>query len=202
LWVNNKVTELQISEDAMKRITTIIMALTLAFTAVQAGQIDANRVETSKKTYGVGFGIPYGVLGSNVDFTVARNLSLSMGFGTTILAGMGYSFGAKYFLAGEASSFRPKVSAFYGTNAIVTEESMYGITTEGQKYSGLTFGLGAQWMWGQSKKNGIDFDIMYIASSGAFSKDDVDWDGYGSYDSSEGSDPGRIKISIGYRRGF
>jgi len=186
----------------MKRVVTIMMALTLAFTAVQAGQIDANKVESSKKTYGIGFGIPYGVLGSNVDFNIAPNFNLTMGFGTTILAGMGYSFGAKYFLVGESGSFRPKISAFYGTNAIVTDDSPYGITTEGEQYSGLTFGFGAQWMWGKSKKNGIDFDIMYIASSGAFSKDDVDWNGYGSYDSAGDSDPGRIKISIGYRRGF
>jgi hypothetical protein len=50
-------------------------------------------------------------------------------------------------------------------------------------------------MWGTSRKNGLDFDIIYIATT-SFDIDELRDDGIVV------EDPGKIKFSIGYRRTF
>jgi hypothetical protein len=153
--------------------------------------------ELKKNSVGLGFGIPYGILGGNLDINVAPNLDLSAGIGAAASAGVGYSFGLKYFFTPIERTFRPRISAYYGTNTAVeaTTITFYSSSTEKKTYSGLNLGLGAQFMWGETKSNGLDFDIIYIATTGL---DLEEWRDRGF----TVEEPGKVKFSIGYRHGF
>lgn len=148
-------------------------------------------IKESKVGVGIGFGIPYGILGVNVDFVVAPNLNLTAGLGTSTVD-LGYSFGAKYFFSDVSHSFRPRILALYGTNAVLWDASGWD---NDKSYTGLSLGAGAQWMWGESKSNGLDFDIIFIATTGL---DVNDLKNQGIIV----DEPGKIKFSIGYRHMF
>lgn len=149
---------------------------------------------------GVGLGIPYGILGVNGEFTIGANVTLTGGVGTTILAVTGYNFGIKYYLKEIGNTWRPRISAYYGTNGILAVKVLYWSTREDieEVHNGLTLGIGQQWMWGDTKSHGLDLDFMYIISSGIYDRID-------ELKSDMGLDiekPGRFKLSIGYRYGF
>jgi hypothetical protein len=181
----------------MKRTMATVMMVLLMATALQAGETQDSPLVNKQHSVGLGFGIPYGVLGTNADFGLHPNLSFSVGMGTTVLAGLGYNFGMKFFLNPPTESFRPRLSAYYGVNSMIVTETWghYVGASNGQSFTGLTLGLGSQWMWGRSRSNGLDFDIMYIATTGA-DFNEMERDGLIA------SQPSRIKISIGYRRAF
>jgi hypothetical protein len=137
---------------------------------------------------------------------------------------MAYNFGAKFFLASQEHSFRPKISAYYGINSVLEmpatrpsysyDEYNYKSGTSSKvnasarwrsssldgnykSYEGVTLGFGAEVMFGQSKANGLDFDIMYIATEGyADDMKALEDAGYAM------TSTGRIKIAIGYRHAF
>jgi hypothetical protein len=185
----------------MKRFVTIAILILIVASFIHADDAEARRSRSRRfgntsavSSYGLGLGIPYGVLGCNVDREIAPNLHLTGGIGTTILAGVGYNAGLKYYLVPPGQSFRPRVSAYYGINSMVYVEGPWGYE-ESESYTGLTLGVGAQWMWGKTQSNGIDFDIMYIATS---SWDLDELERYGI----EVEEPGNIKISIGWRHAY
>jgi hypothetical protein len=142
----------------------------------------------NQNTIGVGLGIPYGILGFNVDVNIAPNVNFTGGIGTAVV-GVGYNLGFKYFFADASKSLRPRVLAVYGTNSIlqVTNASSFD-----KAYTGLSLGGGVQYMWGESQTSGVDFDIIYIATSGL---DVNDLKNQGIIV----EEPSKIKISIGYR---
>jgi hypothetical protein len=137
-------------------------------------------------SWGVGFGLPYGVLGINVDGRLVENLHLSLGIGWTILSGGAGNFGLKYFLLPVENNFRPRLSLYYGINTIANENP----------YMGFSFGVGSQWMWGQTKSDGLDFDIIFILSSS------FDTSGYTSKRFQFIKYGSPFKIAVGYRHGI
>ncbi|MCX6827686.1 MAG: hypothetical protein NT002_00140 [candidate division Zixibacteria bacterium] len=177
----------------MKKLTTIVTAvLLLAFIGTTHAQSpNPLKADSRTVTMGVGFGVPYGVLGTNTDISFSDNFSSSMGLGTTILSGMAYNFGMRFFLAQPASTFRPRISAFYGVNSIIESGSF--LIDEYESFEGITLGFGAEMMFGSSKANGLDFDIMYIATTG-YDADELRSRGY--------EVSGGAKISLGYRHAF
>lgn len=172
----------------------IILVLTfLLFASVSLAQDETSETpEFDKNSWGLGFGIPYGVLGANIDVNVVDNLNLSFGLGTTVIAGVGYNFGFKYFFTSVENTMRPRILAFYGVNAV----SSIGDDTE--TYTGLSIGAGLQWMWGESKSSGMDVDIIYVATTG-YDVDELE-DRYGGMYEIE--EIGKVKLSIGYRHSF
>lgn len=147
----------------------------------QSQELITTKPDTAKHSIGIGLGIPYGILGLNLDINLVNNLNLSAGLGSTIRAGAGYSIGFKFFLTPIDNIFRPRVSAYYGINTIVVFEGNEDLN---KAYRGLSLGLGAQLLW-QKTKNGFDFDVYYIATSEA----DV-------------SGLRRVAICLGFRRAF
>ena len=129
---------------------------------------------------GVGFGVPYGILGFNLELNVLPYLSVTGGLGSTIFAGTGYNVGIKAYLRKPGPVWRPRASAYYGINGILVEDDF----EYGEKFSGITLGIGQLWLWQQ---HGLDFDLMYLVTSELFDYDDS---------------VGKIKISIGYRYAF
>jgi hypothetical protein len=179
----------------------IVTLLTMLSVSILWPQVDsAASPDIKQNSIGLGLGIPYGVLGVNADINIVPNVNISLGIGTTILAGVGYNIGLKYFFSPVENPLRPRISAYYGTNEVSELTRMYTYgnvfyaspTTEKKSYTGINLGIGVQWMWGITKSNGIDFDIIYLATSG-LDIDELRSEGYNI------EDPGKIKVSVGYR---
>lgn len=131
---------------------------------------------------GAGFGIPYGALGVNLEINVIPYLSLSGGFGTTVYAGVGWSAGARGYFIKPGHLWRPRISAFYGTNKIYSEGRG---NPNNKSYPGFTAGIGQIVLF---KRHGFDLDLMYIINS--------------QIDNEHNEDYSKIKISVGYRFAF
>lgn len=101
-------------------------------------------------SFGAGFGIPYGLYGINMNYKINDT------FDFTAAAGYGLGTGLRYHPIDSIKRFR--ITAFYGTNATLTNSA----TDEKDKFSGLNFGIG----YG-SLSDGWDIDLIYIASSDA-----------------------------------
>lgn len=141
--------------------------------------------DTKEHSFGLGLGIPYGVIGINLDQKLFYNLYASVGTGRALSIGPSYSLGMKCFFNSVEYSFRPRFSAYFGTNGYDEDKD--------ESYTGFSLGLGFQYMYGKSKSNGFDIDIIYIAKSGLdfnFLRGEV----FGV----EHKD-GNLSISIGYR---
>lgn len=153
-----------------------------------SSKIDRNTILNIEKipygklgTFGVGFGIPYGTLGINVEFNLVPYLSVTGGLGTTIFSGLGYSIGLKGYFRKPGKVWRPRASIYYGINGLYAEDINH---PDNKKYTGITAGLGQLFLW---KKHGFDLDLIYLITSKL-------WE--------EHSGGGRIKLSIGYRYAF
>jgi len=173
-----------------------LMMILLSSSVLWAQEESVSSPEMKKNSFGLGLGIPYGVEGLNLDVNVASNLNLSGGLGTTRFAGIGYNFGLKYFFTPIDRTFRPRVSVYYGVSSVLSKQ-YFGIDKEdeGDSYTGLSLGIGAQWMWGETKSKGFDFDIIYLATS-SFDIDKLHDEGF------DVEEPGKVQISIGFRRSF
>lgn len=139
---------------------------------------------------GLGYGIPYGGLGLNADYLFLDNVALTVGFGAFEYSA-GYSIGAKVFFRSPERALRPQLLMVYGVNGIITKDAVVEVTSN-LAYTGVTAGLGAQYMLGKSKKHGFDADLIYVLSSGVFKACD-------DYNLPR---PGRLAFSFGYRYAF
>ena len=181
---------------------SIIITTNDGFTVtVDAG--DIYKIEEMKYastgSAGVGIGVPYGVIGMGADYHLLNGVHLSVGFGTTVFAGSAFEIGGKYFFREAGHTWRPRVMAFYGVNSMILIEDSWSGDTEGEKYSGLTLGVGQQWTFGDDKRHALDLDLMYLLTRGDFDDDMEAWEDAG-YDITGGE--ARIKLSFGYRYCF
>lgn len=183
----------------MKYATGTAITIALLSSIIMA-QTSSTPVEVKRHSIGLGWGIPYGGLGINLDANDPHFLALSIGVGTTVFSDMpfkdyevfdliAYNAGIKCFFTSVEKPLRPRVSIYYGVNSI----SLHG---NGQRNWGVSLGIGLQWMWGEAKSSGFDFDIIYIGTT------DINVEGLpeGSYKRIEKTN--EIKISIGLRRAF
>jgi len=174
----------------------LMLAIVCTLPALSFGQEFVMERPTPKKnSVGLGLGIPYGGVGVNLNVNLVSNLYFTAGVGTTVLASAAYCVGVKYFFTPAPRSFRPRASAYYGITTIVEKQYPQG-KTEDDTYAGIVLGRGSQWMWGQSRSNGFDFDLLYIAQSN-FDPDELRAEGF-----IPAREPGDFKISIGYRHAF
>lgn len=156
------------------------MVLFLFTTSTYSQQLSKEK-EPIKNSLGIGIGVPYGIIGGNIDINIFSNVNGSFGLGTTYFSGASYNLGIKIFFVDAKETFRPRVFAFYGINSV----DKYERSDDNNSYTGLSLGLGGQFLWRKTKM-GFDFDIVYIATS---SKGKID-------------PKNSIKISLGLRRGF
>lgn len=179
----------------MPRIALMMAMLLLFSSFAQADEWD-EEVEIRHNSFGIGVGIPYGVLGANLDIQTFRNLNFSGGLGHTIIGGFAWNLGCKFYFRSPEQKFRPRVSAYYGVNAGTTKDFIFDDAEDDvDLYRGLTVGIGAQWLLGRSRTNGLDFDIMFILTT--------DWDEQELKE--QGFDTDNVKnpkFSIGYRHAF
>lgn len=131
---------------------------------------------------GVGYGLQYGLLGFNLDLNLLPIISVTGGFGSTLVAGVGYNAGMKVYFRKLGPVWRPRASVYYGINGLYAEDIG---DPDNKKYPGISAGLGQLFLWQQ---HGLDLNLMYIVSSELWDEYDV-----------SGS---KIKISVGYRYAF
>jgi hypothetical protein len=145
---------------------------------------------------GVGFGIPYGILGLNAEIEPAKFIDISVGLGTTILAGMAWNIGAIGYFLDQGSTFRPRISLFYGTNSMLGWTSFNSSVDNYESYAGLTMGAGVK--YGISESGSVTLDLIYLLTTGYDDKiNELKSLGY----SIDNQDSG-IKYSIGYKYSF
>ncbi|MEW6753564.1 MAG: hypothetical protein AB1505_21650 [Candidatus Latescibacterota bacterium] len=165
---------------------------------------DISRVESVARArprplqLGIGVGVPYGVLGLNAELAVGPNIAVAGGIGTTLLAGPGYSAGLRFYLRGPGNTWRPRISAFYGTNCVIDAIGWPEDYTH--SFEGIVLALGQQWYLGERQRHGMDLDLVFIATRGDFDDEmnRLTREGYETGDTGAG----RVKISIGYRYGL
>jgi len=110
---------------------------------------------------GLGYGIPYGILGMNCEFNtifpteekVFDYIAVTGGFGY-FTGGMKYVFGLRVYPLGRKPEWQPRLSAYYGTTGFY---KTYGGTAK--NYSGPAFGAGILWM--SRHKISVDLELQY-----------------------------------------
>lgn len=115
-------------------------------------------------------GIPYGVIGSNLQVNLDDNFALSLGLGFTP-ADVAYAVGARVYLNDSSHSVRPRLGFYYGT--VAYEEIYYGLYSyEERNLSGSALGFGLE--FGQTGGVRFDGELMYILSCQDYEVDDLD----------------------------
>lgn len=95
---------------------------------------------------GVGFGIPYGVLGGGLELGHTY-VTTTGGVGTTIFGGAGWSAGARVYFNRRAAKFRPFIAGVYGTTlvydiVVIGGEDLNGTLLGPAFYAGLDHDVG------------------------------------------------------------
>lgn len=170
-------------------LTAILVTLCFAQAAPDFGASPAK-----KGSIGIGYGIPYGGLGVNGDVFFGDNLALTVGIGSFGYTA-GYELGAKYFYGSPAKTWRPLAVVLYGINGVLMLE---GETQDiREAFSGISAGLGSQFLFGKNKHHGFDLGVLYILTSGVFKRmEELEDDGYSF------ADTNRFSCYLGYRYAF
>lgn len=134
---------------------------------------------------GVGLGIPYGVIGLNVEVGAGDHVGLTAGVGHTVFAGVGWCVGGRGYLFSADRKLRPRLGAYFGTAFVQADLE--------KKKAGLAVGPGAHLRLGKSGKHGLEADLLLIATPSTSSVED-EWGG-----ESVGVP---VKLSLGYTFSF
>ncbi len=147
---------------------------------------------------GLGWGIPYGVLGGFVEFRPISYFSVCGGLGTTIFSGLGWTVGTKVYVLEQGYMARPFGSAYYGINGIVSVRDQYYNSILSERYRGFTFGGGVNMSFDEMRKHEILIELLYIINPEFYDRIDVLDQ---TYDFAEfGLFP--VKFAIGYAYRF
>ncbi|MCZ7609304.1 MAG: hypothetical protein M5U17_03995 [Ignavibacterium sp.] len=92
--------------------------------------------EPINNSFGIGVGVPYGIIEGNIDFNIVSNINGSFGLGTTYFAGASYNIGLKLFFTNALKVFRPRVFIFYGINSVDKFER----SDDNNSYAGVSLG--------------------------------------------------------------
>ena len=172
----------------MKRIITLGLFLVIMMVMVSP-------VSAKGGSFGVGWGLPYGIMGGNLDYNILSNFDLSIGLGVSPLSGFSFNLGGKLYLRSEEENFRPRVSCYYGTNTMVDETGYFDLEDDYKNYNGVTAGIGFSVYFGSLGRRGLEVDLLYRVSTEA----DIDGLEAQGYDT-EGIE--KVTMSIGYRQKF
>ncbi len=179
----------------------LLCLFVLSFTISQAQQTsqDYKAEHLPNATLGVGFGLPYGWAGFNLEIPVYRRLFVPAGGGLIFsndpyaqgfMIEPCYNIGLGVGLAKPFQLWQPKLLALYGINGFaagVTPKNSYE-PIHRKTYRGVTLGLSNAFMFGKMRRNGFSVDVLYIVSSGFYAEHE---DKYG-----------RFKIGLAYKHGF
>lgn len=143
-----------------------------------------NRISLS-----TGFGIPYAIIGVNLNYRILDELELFVGKGT-----WEHTYGVRIFPIPQQPKLSLSVS--YGINTIVNSCSNESCDIVEDGYAGYNAAFGFKPETGQ---DGWEFDVVLILSRGNY-EDDLDEAKAAGFDFQE--EGGKIKRSGGYRWSF
>lgn len=164
-----------------KLILGVFLCLTmLAGGALAEGpeaQLSADRPFDLKTRLAVGLGIPFGGgIGGNFEATFGRYFAATIGLGSAE-GYLGWSGGVRAYPMGHDRKVNPRLSAYYGTVAIL--DWGYGnLETD----TGAAYGGGFDWKF--QRDQGVEVEILY-----------VDYDAPQGFVRTRGSD---VKLTLGY----
>ncbi|MCK5056819.1 MAG: hypothetical protein KAT34_09205 [Candidatus Aminicenantes bacterium] len=149
-----------------KKRAAILSTILIIFHFVQFSLAEESAGENkgSYLSVGVGLGIPYGVLGINLEFNpnlpapIKENIhnyfSISIGVGYSP-GGISYSVGLRGYPMGRRKFYQPRISGYYGTVALLKYAS-----GDYDREDGFAFGGGVLVKF--YKQFSLDFDALYI----------------------------------------
>jgi hypothetical protein len=147
-------------------------------------------------SWGIGYGIPYGNLGVNVDYRVVSGFYVTGAVGTGY-NDLGYAFGGRYYFPRYTETVRPRVSLLYGVygglKPRADSDSGNPIDTDGEDFANAALGVGIEWM---KENEGFDLEIFYVNTDELESRRDEVWKQRYEVNRS-GANP--LSIAIGYR---
>ncbi|VAW87952.1 hypothetical protein MNBD_GAMMA18-1374 [hydrothermal vent metagenome] len=106
---------------------------------------------------GLGIGIPYGILGGNLEYRANEVIALTGGVGINP-AGLGWSVGARIYMPG-MGNFKPRLTALHGVVAIL-ETRYWGGDSDYESLTGEAFGIGFGWT--MSSGYTLEFDLLSV----------------------------------------
>jgi hypothetical protein len=122
--------------------------------------IEDNTRDRDIARIGFGLGIPYGIIGSNLEINTGDYTAVSAGVGY-FTGGPACAGGGRLYFAPRDSTFRIRLSAFYGVVALreVHGLAYYDVKTKYRNIDGAAEGLGFQYNF---KTTSIDFDVFHL----------------------------------------
>lgn len=160
-----------------KAFVLLLFALLVGASFACAAEVGSKNNERFRA--GLGIGVPYGVLGGNLEVFPVNLISLFLGLGATP-AGAGWSIGARLYPFGSQKQFNPRLSVLHGVVAYLETKYWYGTSTY-ETIDGNALGLGFDWIF--SNKYSLDFDVVFLDYS---------------LPAGAKEQGGKTKISIGY----
>jgi len=212
--VKTDAVKLQKKEEIKKKPKIAIFKMKTETIKTKAIYKSGSEYDTA--TVGIGIGIPYGGFGISGEMSPIKNkywhnVAIFAGFGeNTEIHKFFYNAGLRYYILGHDYKWRPRISAFYGTNygfniALIdkntTTENNMPTSYIRETAHGVNLAAGVQWMVDDKKQYGFDFDVVFLAYSTANSKAD-DYQKEGKITDANDFYPSRVKISFGFRVAF
>lgn len=107
--------------------------------------------QNSMFSAGLGYGIPYGVLGVIAEIAPVQYLGICAGLGFAI-EGVGYSLGVRIYPTGSKGQWAPMISGYYGVvGAILDQET----------FTGGAFGGGVRYI-APTRKWSVSTELLYL----------------------------------------
>ncbi len=111
----------------MKKIFLVLLIVLVCSGLVFSQTVKNDKAEKQNAlvSFGLGLGVPYGVLGGIVEFSPIKYVGITGGFGYAV-EGIGYSVGLRIYPLGNRK-WAPMISAYYGiVGAILNRDTFTG----------------------------------------------------------------------------
>ncbi|WP_221796904.1 hypothetical protein [Oceanobacter mangrovi] len=174
-----------------------MMKSTMLSAAIAAALLSST-ANAENLAIGIGAGIPYGgITGANISYQVADHVDALGALGLS-LDGLAWEVGGRAYLSAAQEKHKDwRLTAVYGTNAVIETKvcSWWDCESEYESFNGLTLGVG----WGtRAGYRGWNFDLLYIVTTGADDRaDELRDEGYEVDKQSNG-----LALSFGYQWGL
>lgn len=140
----------------MNRVSLMVVIVVVGLFAASMAQAQT----LSPYRLGVGLGVPYGGVGLNAEMQGNNQLAPTIGVGSMLGAGLGWSLGAHYYLKpSEGDKHKgSRITLLFGTNALAEPNSSFSSLSDQKLMTGVSLGFGTQ------GKN-WNFDLLFELST-------------------------------------
>lgn len=117
---------------------------------------------------GIGFGLDYGgLIGVKLAYILPFPHISIFGSAGAQLLGFGWNVGTTFHILPQSDKFvfRPNLKIMYGINR---STKVIGASEYDKMFTGITPGIGLEFMFGRKKANGFDFDLNFPIGSTEF----------------------------------